>query len=217
MAIENPKGRTNSMRIGVFTWGALMLLVVFYGSLRGQPAQEEQSLQSVSVQGRVVNACGSEVSDAPGIPGSQILLVQLFTDGSMHVLSSGQWITDSQGSFRIETQVSLSSILLVLTTTAHSQLHAVVDTSLSPGMTVDIGTINPATTIATNLFLQLYSAGVRSRDAYTDILANVQAEMELMSSDSRFIYRPRIIPSDSTESDSPFHSLQSRSSVQDHE
>ncbi len=179
--------------------------------------QTEQLRQSVIIRGRVVNAYGPAMSDAPGIPDSQILLVQLSADGQMHIISSGQWSTDSEGFFQIEAEVSLSRILLVLTTTANLQLHAVADTTLASGMTVDIGTINPETTIATNLFLQLYSDGLRDRSAYNEILTNVQAEMDLMNPDARFIYRPRLVPSDSTTGDYPFHSLKFGKSPQDQE
>ncbi|HKJ66473.1 MAG TPA: hypothetical protein VKA68_00815 [bacterium] len=179
--------------------------------------QAEQLRQSVIIRGRVVNAYGPSMSDAPGIPDSQILLVQLSADGRMHIISSGQWSTDGQGFFQIEAEVSLSGILLVLTTSENLQLHAVADTTLASGMSVDIGTINPETTIATNLFLQLYSDGLRDRSAYNEILTNVRAETDLMNPDARFIYRPQLVPSDSTAGEYPFHSLNSGNFRRDQE
>jgi len=183
---------------------SVLLILILY-SLSTSHLVEHSSLpQPIILRGQVIDTYAPDVQ---GVAGARILLVQICIEDSMRVRTSGGWITDHHGSFQLKTEVPSSDILLVVALTEDSQLQAVVNTSLAPGMAVDIGTVNPATTIATDLFLQQYWAGVRDRQAYAIILANVRAELALMEPVTEFRYHPRILRPDSVRSVSPFHPI----------
>ena len=169
--------KINKSRFRLFQGILMISLLLIFSSCSKDDNPVDSGCANAKVTGKVTGDSGlykslqktSDTESNLGVSGATVILAQVQADGSLKTVSTQSVLTDVNGSFTVETNMSGAQNLVVVATKSTSQWKAVVYSEVKSNSTVYCQPVNTQTTAHADVYSQMVVSGQANTVSSADL------------------------------------------------